>query len=211
MFLNNETIDCYDKTTIDKLTTTEIPKICSYQENISEQLLTGKVITIPYRKFVMENNDIDLKVASYIDWVAANVVTTNYQSENGAIKFVVSRDSGKTWYTYNNDWTLLFDITNSDYGTINNNIFIVNDKTLDLIKNSGININQLSVCPINNFTIEEGYKTLRFGIYLEISSSTDIALLDNIQFQFDGKGTWRLGANYTHYTVDTGNNSHTLT
>lgn len=215
MFTTNEVIDNYDKQTLDKLTTTELPKICAFQLNTTEPLLTSTVTAVPERMLILEKNDVDLKIASYVDWVKANSGTAVYQSGGGVLRFIVSHDSGKTWSTYSSTtsaWTTVLDTTDAGSGSLNGDgVFVPSDAALDSIKASGLTVDQLVATPISDFTVGSGYKVIRFGVYLEVTASTDVALVDNIQFQFDGQGTWRLGANYTHYTVDTSNTSHTVT
>lgn len=79
------------------------------------------------------------------------------------------------------------------------------------ILNQGMNVTVFNAAPWNDFTVANGYKTLRVGYGLSISASTDLAMSDNLKYQYDGVGDWTLAANFNHYKVQTKNNSHTIT
>lgn len=214
LFKQSENIDPYDAVTLGKLATTGTPKVCSYQESVSEPRLTSTVVAVPKLQFVYELNNIELKAMSYLDWVHVNDGISNYEAGGGNVRVVVSRDSGKTYVAYNSTtstWDTIIDTTNVANGELRDNVFVPTDSCLANALQSGMTVTTFNNAPWNAFTLGDGYAVLRLAYVLSIDSSSDSALSDTLKYQYDGMGDWVLAANFTHYKVQTRNNSHTIT
>lgn len=143
--------------------------------------------------------------------------TTTYESGSGKVRVIVSRDAGKTWQAYNavtSKWDTVIDTTNiadGTFDTTDTTRFIPTDAALTKLSSQGMTVPICNAAPFNDFTLGNGYKVIRFGYYLEISVSTDTALSDNLKYENNGQGLWKLTANFTHYEIETSNTAHTIT
>ena len=211
-------VTCFKSTnfaeaTVDDLRT--LSKFTVMELNTSDDSVgTCYVQAVPKRQFVYETVDVDLKQVSNLDWLKVNVGTTNFVTNGGVLRVVVSRDAGVTWWTYslsNSTWTQLLNTADVNDGSVIDGTFTPSSAGLDRLKSAGLVVDQLSTVPWQAWTIDSGFKQIRVGVYLEVTATTDVAVVDNLQVCYDGLGTWRLAANYNHYTVDTGNFSHKVT
>lgn len=221
LFLSNEVLDPVDLVSLNLLSPSNKIKECCYQENINEALLANKNIAIPKAQFVQELNDIDLKGISYLDWIKVNNGDTSFEVGGGKLRMVVSRDSGKTWWSYILDsttntysWQQVMDTTNiadGTFDTINIKRFIPSDSAMNRIITNGMTVDTFNnQVPWNAWTLDQGYKTVRVGYALSIDASTNVALSDTLSYQYDGVGDWMIATANIHYEVRTKNNSHTI-
>lgn len=188
-----------------------------WQGTVGEDLPSSTIIGAPIKaQFVYMNSDFQLTKMSNLDWFKVNNGTVNAETGTGKIRHIVSRDSGKTWYAYdkvNEVWKQVIDMSSSSTvdGEIDaNGKFVLNNTTIINVLTNGMAAADFASVPWNAWTLADGYKTIRFACVLCIESTSDKAMLDNIQYQFDGMGKWKLAANRTDYEVATDNTSHAI-
>lgn len=126
----------------------------------------------------------DLDISTILDIDSINLVSN--ESGSGIIKLIASTDSGTTWQTHNGTTWEIIDISN-----------------VDNVKNNGISTSALAALTSEQIMELIGTPgTIRFGYYLEISSSTDIAETDSITLTLDFPGDWKKAEHTVdyHYT-----------
>lgn len=202
-----------DELPINKLITMNKFKILIY--SILNEPASETITAIPQSdQFVYMKNDIEFKGMSYIDWIHVNdgVIA---EAGNGVIRHLASRDNGKTYYAYNtvtSNWDLIIDTADTTDGSLDSNSrFVLTVAGLIKAKTNGMTTTVFNAAPWGAWTLDQGYKAVRFGYLISITASTDTTFYDALKYQYDGTGTWDLGANKVDYKVSTGNNSHAIT
>jgi len=161
---------------------------------------TVSMTAIPFDQFVHANDDIELFLYSYIDFIRVNDGVTTNETGAGALRFLASRDSGLTYYAFNStEWVKIVD-TATD-GTTVNGRFIPDSTTMARIMSQGMTKAQFNVATWQAWLIDAGYTKVRFGYGLSQQASTDIAFNDSVKAQCDGQGKWRICQNGVDYTI----------
>jgi hypothetical protein len=144
------------------------PKILAWADD-TDNTKQVKTTAAPYGQLVLPNDDL---LISDVDSFDSFSVTSNI-SGNGIIRIIVSVDSGATWKVYNGGWQ---DITTDKY----------------VVKDGGMNISTFNGLTSTDWNNLRGTSdTIRFGYYLEVDNSSDIAETDVLEMQADMKGTWK--------------------
>lgn len=186
-------------------------KICYWVDSQDGYLPNLSVIAIPNDQFIYATGDIDLKLCSNIDWFHTNDGTTGFESGNGKLRHVVSRDSGVTWYAYDGSaWNKIIDTTDPADGTIVSGRFVPSATAMDRIINQGMTKTQFDAASWQSWLINDGYIKVRFGYGISMAASTDVAFADNLKYQYDGQGVWKVAVNGVDYEARFDNLSLTL-
>lgn len=169
-----------------KSLTSSTPKLLVWTDDL---FLTHSIqlTAIPPAKLVLASGDIRL---DYVENVDGFTVTAN-QTGNGVIRLIASVDGGVTWYTYSSGvWS------------------VINHNDLAEVKANGIPPDVFNLIPSADWMVLIGTsKTIRFGYYLEIDTSTDVAATDRLTAQFDMLGSWDMAQPYVDFVYRYTNNS----
>lgn len=123
---------------------------------------------IPTPKIITQNELYDISAYEHLD----AVTLTSNKSGNGEVKIAVTKDLS-TYYVYDNTNNVWSSINLADIGT------------------DGMTQQQLnSISESDWHTFSDGIDGIGFAYYIEMSDITDIAEIDNISIQLDGKGLW---------------------
>lgn len=162
-----------------------VPELLCYSTSTAQKQV--KLTAVPYPKLVLASGDIRLDYVENID----NFTLTYNQSGSGLIRLIASVDGGVTWKTY----------ANGVWSTVNHN-------DLSEVKTSGIPPDVFNSIPFADWMALLGTgKTIRFGYYLEVGVSTDVATTDRLIAQFDMLGSWDLAQPYIDFSYRYTNNS----
>lgn len=187
--IDTNTLDLIDDiSTLDKELLTEvsadyIPNALALLESTNDvKLIFGSYKNVNVtciknkNEMLVMRTDISNSQISKINSIFSNCET----SGNGALKFIVSVNSGLSWMTYKNDtWEpLSVVIPQSKYSSLNSDEKIQWDNATNAIATDGINYSDLSSIDFNTL---EG-NTLRFAVVLSIESKEDIAIIKNIMY-----------------------------
>lgn len=148
---------------------------------------TCRLTAVPHPKLVLASGDIRLDYVENID--SFNLIYN--QTGGGVIRLIASVDGGVTWKTY----------SNGVWSTINHN-------DLAEVKANGIPPDVFNSIPSADWmTLIGTSKTIRFGYYLEMNASTDVAATDKLSAQFDMRGSWDMAQPYVDFIYRYTNNS----
>ncbi len=179
MFINSGMLN------LDAITNSILQELTSPRLLIqSPSAITNLALSVAKKpQLILANADIDLM---YIQNVSFNITAS--QLGTGIVRIIASPDSGITWYTYQNDTWNVIDISN-----------------LDLISSNGIDPNQFNAISISAWSSlalvnSDNHNTIRFGYYLEMNASNDIASTDVLVGTFDLRGSWDMALPGTDYT-----------
>ena len=180
MFENNGFSD-FSNLTKDKLSTLTNPKILTKKTDSNNTSL--KFTGTPLPKLILAGSDIQLSSSvARVD----SFTLTGTQSTNASLRLIVSFDSGATWKTYKNStWTTV------DTSNIAN------------VKNNGLTMAELLAIGGSIWSEvligASGSKKLRFGYYLEVTSTSDVVETDALTMQVDMNGAWGVAELNTDY------------
>lgn len=158
--------------------TSDTPKILYYTQATAP---TSTVTAVPNDKLIFPTGDIDLTSAQGIN----TVTLTASQSGAGAVRLIVSVDSGVTWKTWSGAWT---DIDSSD---------------LAAVKAGGMDAATVNARVRADWDALMGTsKLIRFAYYLGMDASTDTASTDELSMNLEMLGTWQSTLPGTDYTYE---------
>ena len=117
---------------------------------------------------VEQNHDVSISDISLI-----KSITSTHNTDNLDIRFAMSKDSGKTWQTYNTgSWTDI-DIHNKQE-----------------FKDNGYSLAQFSTIPLEDWNNYKA-KVIRFAVIITQNGPNGKTILDNIREIADLVGSWR--------------------
>ncbi|MGM7634149.1 hypothetical protein [Bacillus sp. Hm123] len=142
-----------------------------------------KINGIPHDQLVLPTKDIDIRSVENIDSFTLNVT----QAGQGAVKTVVSFDSGTTWYTRSSGSWIEIDLAN--------------------IKTEGLTPAVLNAITSSEWAALRGTSnTVRFAYHLSMEEVTDVVEVNDLISQMDMKGTWKKAVHGTDYDYEYPNN-----
>lgn len=178
----------------------EIVEVLRFTNNTSSSIKKARTTAVPIDQLIHANGDIDLSGCSNIDWIHMNDGTTGYEAGNGMIRLLVSRDQGQTYYAHNGtEWVKVLDTTSAADGAFSGTRFIPSTAAMARVMEQGMTKTLFDAAPWQAWTIDAGYNKVRFAYGLSIAASTDTAFADNLKFQYDGPGEWKVAINGTDY------------
>ncbi|VBB05558.1 regulator of chromosome condensation rcc1 [Lucifera butyrica] len=174
-------------------------KILCYKEDAAAAPGTLQLTCVPPDQLIYAAEDLDLANCSVIDWIHVNDGVTMEAGE-GKIRYVASRIQGKTWWAFNgSEWVQVVDTVNSADGMIADGRFIPSAEGVTRLVTQGMTQEQFDSAPWQSWLIDMGYTKVRFGYVLSLASSTDTAFCDNLKYQYDGQGEWKVAVNGADY------------
>lgn len=144
---------------------------------------TLNVTGVPYDQVVFATGDIDISVATNIDW---------FRMENGgttattSLRYIASRDSGVSWWAYNGSTWVQVGLGNPSAAQV---------------MTSGMSKAVFDAAPWQDWTIAANYKQIRFGYAFSLAQSSDTAINYYVQYQYDGPDAWKVATLGTDYEV----------
>lgn len=129
----------------------------------------AKISGLPKPQLITVKEDVNLtNVKNFIRFESVA-----QESGSGIIRYVMSNDSGKTWYVYKDSKLTAIELS------------------LTSAKENGMNTKTLNEIPTSVWNEFLGVnKTVKFAYYLEIKSNTDIALMDELILVYQAMGKW---------------------
>lgn len=145
-----------------------------------------KVGIIDSPKLILSKSDISLVSIQCIN----QVTVVSNSAGAGSVKFILSKDSGNTWFIFDGvNWVLI------DASAPSNVI------------NSGMTLTQINSITKDQWALLNLTSKVRFGYALNIESALDIANTDSIKLNVDMKGKWFEAINGADYRFGYANSS----
>ena len=134
---------------------------------------TASIAAVPVEELVLASGDLDIYDLEIMDGIR---IDSDIQG-SGEIKIILSFDGGETWFAYADDDWVEVDV-----------------KNMSDVAVKAMPVADVSLIPGDAIEeLRDGSSTLRFGYYLSIEDTSDVADVDTLRLVGDMFGMWEQG------------------